>query len=183
MIAKGNMIVCRDFNTHSPWWNSRYSQRGSISFLEILILKHNLEIINDCQPSRVAWKHNELIKSIIDVTLVTGGDVMNASARTMSEDKEDIWSDHKMIEVEWGRKSEDGTNQEVIAWNIHKIVQEDFKGIKKSWGEWSRNRKNLLEESTIQELEDEAMVIKNEVTRVLSQKAKQVRICARSQKR
>jgi hypothetical protein len=40
----------------------------------------------------------------------------------------------------------------------------------------------LSEESTIQGLEDQAKVIKNEVTRVLRQKAKQVRICARSKK-
>jgi endonuclease/exonuclease/phosphatase family metal-dependent hydrolase len=115
MIAKGNVVVCGDFNAHSPWWNSSCSQRRSTSFLENLILKHDLEIINDGQPTRVAWNNNIMIESIIDVTLVRGGEVTNASAKTISQDDEDISSDHKMIEVEWGRKSEDFTNQEVIA--------------------------------------------------------------------
>jgi hypothetical protein len=92
---------------------------------------------------------------------VGGGEVANASARTMTDDKEDIGSDHKMIKVEWGRKSEDGTNQEVIAWNIDKIEEEELKEIQKSWWEWSERRGVLSEESTIQELEDEAVVIRN----------------------
>jgi hypothetical protein len=170
MIAKGNMVVCGDFNAYSPWWNGGCSQRRSASFLENLMIKHDLEIINNGQPTSVAWKNNALIESIIDDTLVRGGEVMNASARTMSDNADDIGSDHTMIEIEWGRKSEDGTNQEVMAWNIDKIEQEDLKKMKKSWGEWSRSRKTLLEESTIQEQEDEAKVMKNEVTRVLSQK-------------
>jgi hypothetical protein len=41
--------------------------------------------------------------------------VTNATARTVTEDEENLGSDHKMIAVQWGRKSEDGTNQEVIA--------------------------------------------------------------------
>jgi hypothetical protein len=82
-----------------------------------------------------------------------------------------------MIEVEWGRKSEDVMNQEVIAWNIEQIKEEKLIEIKKSWGEWSERNGVLSEEHTIQELEDEVVVIRNKITRVLSQKAKKVRIC------
>jgi hypothetical protein len=38
--------------------------------LENLVLRHDIEIINDGQMTRVEWIENALIESIIDVTLV-----------------------------------------------------------------------------------------------------------------
>jgi hypothetical protein len=70
----------------------------------------------------------------------------------------------------------------VNAWNISEIEEEKSKEMQKSWGEWSEKRVVLLEERTIQELKEEVVVIRNKITRVLSQKEKKVRICARSKR-
>jgi hypothetical protein len=37
-----------------------------------------------------------------------------------------------VIELEWGRKLEDCTKQEVIVWNINEIEEEELKEIKMS---------------------------------------------------
>jgi hypothetical protein len=79
-----------------------------------------------------------------DVPLVRGCGVTNILARTMSEDEDDTGSDHKMIEIEWGRKSVDCLNHEVIAWKIDKIAYVDLQWMKNSWGDCSRSSENLL---------------------------------------
>jgi hypothetical protein len=73
LITKGNVVVCGDFIAHSPGWNSGCSQGRDASVLENLVLRHNLEIINDGQMTRVVWKENKLINSIIDIALVSVG--------------------------------------------------------------------------------------------------------------
>jgi hypothetical protein len=135
-----------------------------------------------CPNDQSSRKGNKVIESIIDITLVSQGEVSNGLAGTMTEFKEDTGSDHKLSAVEWGRKSGDGTNQEVIAGNINQIEQVELKEMKKGWGKWSEKRGVLLEESTIQELEDGEVVITNEITRVQSEKANEVKMCERSMK-
>jgi hypothetical protein len=100
IINKENVVVCGDFNAHSPWWNSRCSQRREANFLEGLILQFDLEVINDGQPTRVATRANESIELIIEITLIRGDAVSDASARTMNEESEEIDSDHRMIKIE-----------------------------------------------------------------------------------
>jgi endonuclease/exonuclease/phosphatase family metal-dependent hydrolase len=94
MITKGCVVVCGDFNAHSPWWNSGCSQGRNARCLENLVQQHDLEIIHYGQMTRVTWKENELIKSITDFTLVRGAEVKNASARSMTDNEEDLRSDH-----------------------------------------------------------------------------------------
>jgi hypothetical protein len=88
----------------------------------------------------VAWNDIELVESIIDGTVAREDRVANASARTMTEHKEDIWSDHSKIDLEWGRKSEDATNQKMIVWSIDEIKEMNFKEIYMCVGERSKKR-------------------------------------------
>jgi hypothetical protein len=95
--------------------------------LENLIEQHNLEVMNDRHPSCITINNNWVIESSIDVTLATGGGLADISARTMSEDNEDIGSDHKMIEVVWGKESSKRTSQVCTGWNIGSMQEENLK--------------------------------------------------------
>jgi hypothetical protein len=114
--------------------------------------------------------------------LARGNGVADISVRTMTEDDEDIGSDHKMIEIEWGFQSSKETSQKFTGWNIDGMQEEDLKQAKEWWKRWSGERRTLSDESTIEELEEEATVIRETLTEVLNQKAKKTRICARSKR-
>lgn len=182
LLSAKNVVICGDFNTHSPMWNEKCSQRRDSSFLEGLVEQHNLQIINNGQTTWSTIREGKHIESIIDITLARGQGVEDISARTMIEETEEIGSDDTMIEVEWGRKSPNGTSQKITGGNIDGMQVEDSQQVKEEWQRWSGDRKILSNESTVSEVEEEAVAIREHLTDVLNQRATMVRICVRSKR-
>jgi endonuclease/exonuclease/phosphatase family metal-dependent hydrolase len=69
IVSTPNMVICGDFNTHSPMWDEECNRRRDSVFLENLIETHNLEVVNDGPPTHTTMRHNQAIESKIDVTL------------------------------------------------------------------------------------------------------------------
>jgi len=100
----------------------------------------------------------------------------------MLEDNEHVRSDHKMIEVVWEEESSKGISQVNTGCNNDSMQEDDLKQAKEWWKGWRRKRDTLSDESTIQQLADQATTIRETPMEVLNQKAKKTRGCATSKR-
>ena len=90
-------IVGGDFNAHSPVWNKRCLVRRNATFLEDLIRRFNLSILNDQSQTRFGGEGH----SIIDLTLATPSAAVYCRDWTTLELDEGTGSDHTVIEWKW----------------------------------------------------------------------------------
>ena len=130
-----NVILCGDWNAHSKQWNDRCTQRRNATFLETLIQKYELQVMNDDEDICYTMRGGNVIWSIIDVTLAKGDVGNDFMVETLSEDDDAMLSDHMMIQLCWGRNSQEGgTSSRITGWNIDKMEEKDLKEAKEMWG-------------------------------------------------
>ena len=72
ILGDGDCILAGDFNAHSPVWNPRCTERRNAAFLEDMIVRHELQVLNDGTATRPANRDSN-IHSVIDLTLTTPG--------------------------------------------------------------------------------------------------------------
>jgi hypothetical protein len=178
-----NVVLCGDWNAHSKEWNERCTHRRDATFLENLIQMHDLQVMNDEEDTYHATREGKNIGSKIDITLAKGEVSRDLTAETLTDDDSATLSDHMMIQVRWGGDSQGArTSSKITGWDIDKMEEEDLKEAKELWGRLMGDREILSEVSAIPELEEEAIAIRESLTDVLNQKAKKLRVCARSKR-
>jgi hypothetical protein len=92
-------VLCGDWNAHSKEWNDRCTQRRDGTFLEDLMQKYELQVMNDNENTCYTTRDGRQLGSIIDVTLARGEVCNDLMVETLLDDDDPTLSNHMMILV------------------------------------------------------------------------------------
>ena len=183
-------IVGGDFNAHSPVWNKRCLVRRNATFLEDLIRRFNLSILNDQSQTRFGGEGH----SIIDLTLATPSAAVYCRDWTTLELDEGTGSDHTVIEWKWqdeAARSDGGWK--FRGWALKKKLDEEKEAQKRGErvatleDKWralvgEEERPILTDTSDRDEVREEIDWIQGRLVQLLNKETKKITICARSKR-
>jgi hypothetical protein len=175
----GGTILAGDFNAHSRGWDPRCKEQYDATFWEEIIDEHGLEIGNDNQPTHHWARNGEEGELTIDLTLAS----RPITRWTILDGRHATGSDHEVIKWKFSiDKQEEANHVQLIGWNLAAMSKLDEKAAQKLWKELEGQRARLDEECTGDDVEREAEWCQETLSKVLDDKAKKIRICARSKR-
>jgi hypothetical protein len=173
-------IMCGDFNSYSYRWDANCTQERDSRYWKEWQDEYLMQLENDGQPTRTGSNGDG---SVIDFTWTTPFESPLAKWR-MGTDCEETGSDHRL--VVWETKQNSNENlarvRDQIRWDITSMTNDEKDGARLLWLQIGENRPTLTNMSFCEVIESEAIWIQETLTYILNQKARRVRICARSKR-
>jgi hypothetical protein len=176
-------IICGDFNAHGPLWNPHCMDRRNVDFLESIIDRHELTVLNN--KTTICSTPGFNLHCIVDLTLVTEDLVGFIKWKVLEEDGYAIGSNHELIEWEFFRELPFKTNNNgICGWAILDLVndEEKKKEAYQKWLSYTNNRPNQNGSSEVHRLEDEVDWVQQSIIQILDKHGRKIRICPRSKK-
>ena len=175
-------MILGDFNAHSPYWNPGCEHRQRAGQLENIIDRYGLIVNND---TSIATRPKQTQgRSIIDLTLTTP-DLEYLPAWTIDPEYATP-SDHELITFDLENIDKTmgslGVSMEITEWAIKEMTTERKRAAQSAWKEKSEIRPLIDENSSREDLDDEAQWIAETLTTVLNQHARKLRVCALSKR-
>jgi hypothetical protein len=179
-IMTEKTIVCGDFNSHSRRWDTNCREERDSKFWKDWQEEYMMQLGNNGQPTRNGSNGTQ---SVIDLTWSSPLESPLAQWR-MGTESEETGSDHRLII--WETKHNPGHDPvpsgEQIRWDITRMTDEQKDEAELLWLQMGENRPILNDMSFCEEVESEAAWIQDTLTDILNQKARRIRICARSKR-
>ena len=182
------LIIAGDINAHSQRWNPRCKTKRNHIFWEEML--EDMEIWNSEEPTRLPDDPTSELISIIDIT-ASRGDISIEWA--IAGEEHETGSDHQLIvwEVAETEKKQTlmlSTGWDLSGWEPTGCEKEEADRRKKrreeAETEWHRRTQTNPHPplGTDQEIEDEALWIRQNLVEILDRYAKVKRTCARSKR-
>jgi endonuclease/exonuclease/phosphatase family metal-dependent hydrolase len=190
-ILTDGTVLAGDFNAHSARWNDICHTERDATWIKHLMDSHDLRYSGD--RVQTCSSPNSNLYSVIDLVFSTNDIAQRVRADTLVSDEHTTGSDHRIIR--WrleGRSSEESTVAR--GWSTKEMCKplsqserdEGKKNGEELAGEdWKRrvgHRPLLDEQSTPQDIDNEAAFIRTQLHTTLDAYAKPVRITARSKR-
>jgi hypothetical protein len=181
-IMNDKTIVCGDFNSHSQRWDPNCRRERDATFWKDWSENFLMQLGNDGQCKREGSNGS---KSVIDLTWSSPLESPLGLWR-LAKDHEETGSDHRVII--WETRRDPTTNTlpskvgERIRWDISRMSEDDKDEAELLWLTASETRPTLDDFSFCEDIESETLWIEETLTNILNQKARRIRLCARSKR-
>jgi hypothetical protein len=191
-IFSGRCLILRDFNAHSPMWNSLITDRKDAKPLEDLIVRHDLFVNNapdmPTRPYKIkssrggGGSKKEYSLLIIDLTI--SNQALGPLASWETEEGLTT-SDHLAIWASWeppyGDKEDPG-EVTITGWQIGALAvdEEALKAASDTWNELASSQPRLTDSCSPKDIDKEAEWVEESLIKVLNQHTKPIKLCARS---
>jgi hypothetical protein len=177
VIWQGGTVVAGDFNAHSKRWDPRCLVQWDAAFWEDVMDENGLEIGNDGRPTDYWTREDREGESVIELTLSNRPIIK----WTILAEDPTTGSNHEVIEWEVGvDRQEEADYERVVGWNLTAKTEKHVEAAEKLWMELAKERAQLDEECTEDEVEQGAAWYQEAMSSVLDATAKKIRICTRS---
>jgi len=177
VILQGRTVLAGDLNAHSSRWDLRCHAQQNATFWEGVIDENGLEIGNDGRSTHCWTRADHEGKSVINLTLAN----RPIMTWTILADDHATRSDHEVIDKEVDADGqEEADHKRAVGWNLDALTAKDLEPAEKLWRELAKERAHLDAECTEDEVEHETAWCQEAMSSVLNATAKQIGICARS---
>jgi hypothetical protein len=180
IMGARKILLGGDWNAHSDRWDPQCPPKRDEVFLTNLMDEYGLTEVTDGEVTHVSNRNGEVSTSLIDFFItkaeMAGGLEICTDLTTTS--------DHAMVraQLRWDEGEGVKVSRKIVGWDLDHLREdkENYKKVQKQWEEKSRARSVLNEESSQEELQEEAEWIQGNFVNHLNRHCKKIKVCSRS---
>ena len=184
IMGQNKILLGGDWNAHSDRWDPECPPKRDEVFLTNLMDEYGLTDVTDGEATHTSMRNGEITRSLIDFFITKAEMANNLEIATDMA----TTSDHAIVcaHLRWDEGEGVKVSRKVTGWDIDGLKSEEekenYEKAQKECKEKSSKRPRLTEESSEEDLQNEAEWIQRNCANHLNKCCRKVKVCAKSKR-